>query len=293
MNFHSTTYKFGVSRLPRLGFAATLAFFISLSGRIPPVTAAADLIPHQVLYRMKLGTETRGSGIADAEGVMAYSFRDNCGSWSAETRVKLRIFYTEGHDVDIGWSFASWEAKDGLAYSFSTHRRRDGEVFEVLKGKVARSAPGAAGAMRFSIPEGKIISLPEGTLFPTRHLLDLFAASERGEPIFHRTVFDGASLDNPYKINVVIARAGLSSKVTTTATLELAQVLAAGGLDPAPVRHMRMAFFPIKSSTAEPEFEVDVDYRADGIANRIRQDFGDFTIDLILDKIKMLKRPIC
>jgi len=85
----------------------------------------------------------------------------------------------------------------------------------------------------------------------------------------------------------------LSSKVTTTATLELAQVLAAGGLDPAPVRHMRMAFFPIKSSTAEPEFEVDVDYRADGIANRIRQDFGDFTIDLILDKIKMLKRPIC
>ncbi len=293
MNFQRAIDRFRRFRLRRLGCLAALVFFVLIIADISPVTAAADLVPHQVLYRMKLATATRGSGIADAEGVMAYSFRDSCDSWTSETKVTLRLVYSEGQDVDTSWSFASWEAKDGLAYSFQIRHRRDGQVIEVLKGKVDRTAPGAASVARFSMPEGKVVSLPEGTLFPTRHLLELIAAGERGEPMVHRTVFDGASLDNPYNINVVIARAGSSSQVKTAATLKLARVLIAGGLAPAPVRHMRMAFFPLASRTAEPDFELGIDYRPDGIANRIHQDFGDFSLDLVPDQIKILKRSSC
>lgn len=300
MIFQYATVRFGRSLLYRLGSLAAPALLISTIGLVSPVTAAVDLVPHQAIYRMKLATATRGSGIADAEGVMAYSFRDGCDSWTSETKVKLRLVYAEGHDVDTSWSFASWEAKDGLAYSFNIQHRRDGEVTEVLKGKVDRSAPGGAGEARFSVPEGKVILLPAGTLFPTRHLLDLIAAGERGEPVFQRTVFDGASVDNPYNINAVIARAGLSGRAKTAAArgraaadLNLAKILSAGGLAAAPVRHMRMAFFPLDSRAAEPDFELGVDYRPDGVASRIRQDFGDFSIDLVPDEIKTLKRPSC
>ena len=255
-----------------------------------PEAGAIELAPHRAIYKMSLAAASRGSGGADASGSMMYSFNDGCEGWTSETNVKLRLLYAEGGETQTTWAFASWEAKDGLSYRFRIRHSRNGAVVENLKGTVTRGEPGEAAEARFSEPEDLVIKLPEGTLFPTRHLIDLIDAGSGGNPVFSRTVFDGASLDNPYEINAIITR---DKGADTARGKAAAALISSAGLADMPTRHVRMAFFSVKSQNPEPEFELGVDYRQDGIARLIHQDFGDFSIDLTPDKIETVDRPKC
>ena len=133
---------------------------------------------------------------------------------------------------------------------------------------------------KFSSPEGKTIRLPEGTMFPTHHLQALIEEGESGTLTFTRTVFDGASLDNPYNINALITGKSRKKKLNAQANEEA-------------LRHIRMAFFQIGSRAEFPEFELGIDYRSNGIADYIVQDFGNFSLNLIPDNIEMLDQPKC
>ena len=261
-------------------------FCMGLSG----TATAIDLTPHRALYKMKLVSATRGSGVAGATGSMVYSFMDNCEAWSSETTVNLKLIYAENGQVETNWAFASWEAKDGKAYRFRVRHQRDGATIEDLKGTVTRDTPDAGVEAHFASPKDRKIKLPEGTLFPTRHLIDLIAAAGSGKPVFSRTVFDGASLDNPYEVNAIVGR---DRTAQSKRAKDARKIFKAAGLSPLPTRHVRMAFFAAGSKQPEPEFELGVDYRDDGIARSIRQDFGNFIIDLIPDNIETLVRPEC
>ena len=254
---------------------------------------AGDLLPHRALYRMSLATASSASEITDARGAMLYSFTDGCDAWTTETNVYLRLEYEGGGKMETTWSFANWEAKNGRSYHFRISYNRDGQNVEVLQGKVALPSPGSAGIAQFTSPEGMEIELPSGTLFPTRHLLDLLNESNQKGQLL-RTVFDGASLENPYEISAVIG-----SKLDDRGNGENDDLLAgtksilAAGLNRVPTRHIRMAFFPHQSHNALPEFELGVDYRGDGVAEHIRQDFGKFTLDLVPDNIEVLDQTPC
>jgi len=67
----------------------------------------------------------------------------------------------------------------------------------------------------------------------------------------------------------------------------------AAGLDDVPAWRIRLAFFPLTSRASVPAFEIDVHYRADGIAGDMRQDFGDFVLDMTPGKIEILAPPEC
>ena len=253
--------------------------------------AAIELIPHRAVYGMNLHSAQRGSGITGARGNMIYGFRDGCEGWSSETNVKLHLQYAEGDQVTTEWTFASWEAKDGKSYQFRTRQARNGTTIENLKGRVKRSSPDAVTDAKFSEPEGKVITLPKDTLFPTRHLTNMLEAGADGRKFFSRRVFDGASLDNPYEINAVqVSRSPFTGAKKADATEKL---ISEAGLPAELPKHYRLAFFAARSQTGEPQFELGVDYRADGIARFIRQDFGGFIIDLVLEKIEVLKKARC
>ncbi len=262
---------------------------VSTAAALP--AGAVDLVSHRAIYAMKLHAAHHGSGISGARGSMVYGFRESCEGWTSETSVKLQLLYAEGDQIATEWSFASWEARDGKSYQFSTRQTRNGMITESLKGNVRRAEPDAAVEAKFSEPKDKAIALPKGTLFPTRHLIDLLDAGAKGKKIFSRTVFDGASLENPYRINAVVTRQSPLQDAEQVAGLE--RVINAAGLSRQPVAHYRMAFFGLRSQKEEPEFELGVDYRPDGISRFIRQDFGDFVIDLSLEKIERFDTPKC
>jgi hypothetical protein len=237
--------------------------------------AAGDLVPHRALYSMSLIEAQARSGITGASGAMMYRFEDACDAWTSETKVILKLVYSEGEEIETTWSFTSWEAKNGLNYRFNVRHSRNGKEIEVLEGQAKRAVSDGPGKAKYSIPQDIVIDLPKGTLFPTRHLAALIEAGQKNKLMVSKVVFDGASLENPYQINALITRPGKKS-----------------GLDQK-ARLIRMAFFPVLAKSEQPEFELGITYRPDGVAEHIRQDFGDFSLELAPDSIEVLTRPAC
>jgi hypothetical protein len=60
-----------------------------------------------------------------------------------------------------------------------------------------------------------------------------------------------------------------------------------------PVWRVRLAYFPLLSNEEFPEFEIEVDYSEDGVAQRMVQDFGDFTLNLAPSRFELLPSPDC
>ena len=254
--------------------------------RQPAVSAAgiaeAGLVPHRATYRMSLGAATPGSGVIGARGAMEYRFTERCDGWTVENRTYLLIDYEGEGEVETAWNFASWESKDGLNFRFRVRHARDGKVVDAFRGGAELAGRGGSGVARFSSPANTTVDLPRGTLFPTGHLALLLDAARSGGGHLVRTVFDGTGLENPYQISAFI-------KAVETGGPPLADA----DLSPSRTWRMNLAFYPAALADPAPEFEIRVLYRADGIADGIRQVFSGFSVDLGLNHIEILPPPEC
>jgi len=275
-----------------LGAAWTAPGTADAAKRAPALAPAQTLVSHRVVYKMRLMSSRRESGVSAAEGVMLYRFAETCDAWTAETNVFLKLRYAEGPAVNNTWSFAAFESKDGLRYRFRLRHLNDGEPTESLKGSASLDSLGGPGRATFrGAAEGggdETMALPEGTMFPTFHLARVMQAASGGERFLAETIFDGASLKNPYRISATIG-----AQRPPGAAAGLRAALQAAGLDAGPVWPVRLAFFPTKRRSPEPEFEIGVDYRADGIAERVEQDYGGFVIEMTPAEVEVLARPEC
>ena len=262
----------------RLLFITALSMLI-----LPRFAAAMDLQPHRAVYRMVLANVARNSDIAFASGLMAYRFARSCDGWTVENRTLLQLLYQDDTEVDSLWSFVSWESLDGRRFRFHARYDQDGRTVEKFDGDADLDASGGSGRVRFWDGKDPIV-LPKGTVFPTAHVRELLEAAAAGRSRLDRTVFDGASPDNPYQVN---ARFG-----------PLPADVAAGigktfGLAPLPGWWTQMAFFPTDGQETLPDFEMGAWYRADGIADNIVQQFDTFSLDVRLKQLELLPAPDC
>jgi Domain of unknown function (DUF1849). len=262
--------------------AFSLSCFLLLTGARP--TTAIEVQPHRAIYRMLLAKSDRPSDVIAAEGVMLYRFARGCDGWTVENKTVLRLNYDNEVATDTVWSFVSWESMDGRQFRFHARYDQDGRKVEKLSGRADFPAAGKPGIARFFDPEERTLPLPAGTLFPTHHMQEVLAEAMAGRHHLTRLVFDGASVDNPYQVS---ARFGPRPDA---AAESLAQ---AAGLPKMPVWWTRMAFFPESSTEEVPEFEIDAEYRADGIADHITQQFEHFALDVRLKELQVLPAPDC
>lgn len=275
----------------RAGFAAAvLGVIVAVTAPLANSHAAGKSDPilasHRAVYEITLHQSRDGVGPTAARGLMAYDFSDSCERWVVENRIVLDVLYGEETPVRTDWTFTSWESKDGRDYGFNMRHKRNERLEEELKGS-ARLDPGKGGEAAFTGEVVEQIPLSAETLFPTAHLLASLKAAKSGKKTFSRPLFDGGSLDNPYDTNVFIVR----PKGRNEAVRKL--VRAAGFTPDLPVWRYQGAFFSKNSGEGTPVFELEVDYRADGVAERIIQTFGDFSIKMTPVKIEPLKGGGC
>ncbi|MCW8835990.1 MAG: cell envelope integrity EipB family protein [Rhodospirillales bacterium] len=251
-----------------------------------PLTASRGetLTPHRGLYVMRLGSARASSGLAAAEGRMIYSFSRACDGWIADSQSVMTYRYSEGHNLETSWNFSTWESYDGLTFRFNLRQMRNGEVIEIIEGKATLDRLGGKGTASLVQPEEVTFDLPEGTMFPTSHAIELLADAKAGKKGFLRFLFDGASLDGPYEVNAIV---GAPLSVEDTAAGAAAQLEAKQGWPVA------FAYFPVGSPDSRPTFEMLVHYREDGVAPKIVQDFGDFSLIGSLEKVESLPKPDC
>ena len=254
-------------------------------GDAPGAATTAALVPHRGLYTIGLDRGEAASGVIGVEGAMIYKFAEVCDGWTVENQTFMRFEYEGVRSLDSSWSYVSWESKDGLRYQFRVSQTRNGERGEAFRGTATLPGDGGAGHAHFIQPLQLEVALPAGTLFPTRHLIAIVEAGQAGALNFNRVMFDGTSPDSPYEVNAAI---------TPISDGILGEATASAGLGARPGWNASLAFYPWKAPNGPlPEYQLHVQYRDDGIAEGLMQDYGDITLKLRLRKVERLPRPEC
>ncbi len=265
------------------------------SQNLPASVQPADgLLSHRAIYRLSLAHRQKSSSPSHVSGIMAYSFQDACDGWMIENRVAMKLVYDEGRSVETDWRFSSWEAKDGRRFRFNVKQKHNGRVIEDLTGVAQLEGPSgkAGGWARFSGTKEVEQTLSRGTLFPTSHLLFSIKAATEGKALLFKPLFDGGGVENPYETSLHItdvtnypAGEGRRSQVAFDRFK--------GVPADVPAWRFRIAFFSQMARDQLPAFEMDVDYRADGLAGRILQEFDDFGILMLPQSIEPTPKAEC
>ena len=267
-----------------------------------PGTVKLAVVPHRAIYRLSLLTARNSSPVVDASGRMMFQWTDSCDAWTIEQHFRLNFLYAEGDDVNMTTNYATWEAKSGANYHFTVRKTVNGQLDEEIKGDSAPDPAGKGSVVHLAKPEGDDIRLPPGTLYPTGHTLVLLERALAGEHFVSRTVYDGADVDGPTEISAVIGKramlkgglaAGIGAKDRPTSEVLKADAKRDTRLLSGAAWPVRLAFFPSKSDNAAPEYEMSMLLLHNGIAESMQIDYGDFTVNAVLETLEPLPKPHC
>lgn len=233
---------------------------------------------------MSLANVRNGSNIAAVSGKMLFEWSDVCDGWAIQQHLKMHFTYAEGEESDVSSTELSWEAKDASHFTFNVHRVTDGKENEVYRGAASINAEG--GTASYTAPDNHKATLPAATTFPSAHTIQILQKAENGEKLFTRRVFDGADKAGMSDVSVFIDPPG-----GETLNVKLSDDVKNNPLLGLPSWPVRMAFFKPDSETGEPDYEMDLNLSANGVAKYMRIDYGDFSVLGTLSAIEPL--PPC
>lgn len=258
------------------------------------VTSNISIAPHKALYEFKLISAKRNSQIANVKGKMAFEWENTCDAWTTNQNYKIRYDYMEGVPAEMSSNFATWESKDGNVFQFSATRMRDDIKVEDIRGSVTRGEDGTMD-VKYKLPEGLKIEAPVGTTFPTQHTAQLLEAALEGKKLFPAVLFDGSDTEGPVDVSAVITKVVEPTKDTKENKNVDKDLLASKAWS------VRLAFFPRKSPTSDPELELSEasDYEMtmiiheNGVISDMTIDYSDFSLRSTLTALEKIKSPTC
>ncbi len=265
-------------------FVLALAVLWGLLAPTAGFAAAGGFLPHRAVYDLDLASADMNSNVTDADGRFEFEWDDACSGWTVSQRSVIRVTYSSGQVVEFGWTLNSWEAKDGLSYRFFIREVYAGSPVDETRGKARLDRIGGNGVATFVQPKERQIDLPTGTIFPTRHSLDLLEAVDSDAMPLWRQVFDGSGDTGFHAISAVQSAAlepGLPSSLESDLTRG------------EPSWRLQLAFFSSDDSMAEPEQEQALRIFRNGVSDEIVFDYGDFALDAELIELEALSAPDC
>ena len=274
----------GVRRLVRGLLCSLAAFVLGALASPAGLTAAVGLTPHRAVYSLDLGTARGDSNVTQARGRLEFEWDDVCDGWTVRQRTSLSVVHRNGGEVNSNWTINSWESKDGLSYRFFIRHFTPGGEAEVLKGAARLDGPGEGGVATYRGTEERRLELPRGTLFPTKHSLEMMALAERGALPVWRILFDGFGQDDLQGVSAALVKSIGESESTS-----IESDLIAGQ----PSWRIHLAYFLLDKQTMEPDHEQDFRIFANGVVDELVIDYGDFTIDAVLEDLKPLPESGC
>lgn len=242
--------------------------------------------PHKALYDIKLVGKKSSSQVVNIAGQMMYDWEGGCEGWSSNHRFDVLYEYADSAPMRITSDFSTYELFDGQSLQFITQRKREGELFEELRGS-ASILPGEAGKAVLRVPEGMSFDLPAGTLFPMQHTMAVLKAIKQGEKFFKATIFDGSDQDGPVEVNAFIG-AEVQYAASEIDKGEIAASEIAEGekkndsVDEALLKarawNVRLAFFPLNDNEASADYEMSLVFHENGVISDMVVEYGDFSV---------------
>jgi hypothetical protein len=244
---------------------------------VPGVTEAAALkthsqfAAHKALYDIRLLATKSGSQIVNITGKMLYEWEPTCDAWISNHRFKLSYEYADTPPMNIVSDFSTYEPFDGKSIDYTSQRKRDGQLIEELRGSAEIDEKGK-GAAVYTIPRGLEFDLPEGTMFPMTHTLNVIKAISEGKKIYNGTVFDGSDADGPIEINAVVGKALRANEIVKPSQNIDAKLVAS------PAHKVRLAFFPLSNASESADYEMDIAIHDNGVISDMHIEYDDFSI---------------
>jgi hypothetical protein len=275
--------QFRLLKVAVLG-CATLAILCVAAAPVPAQgLAKVDLVSHRAVYVLERGHTRQGGNVSGARGALVMEWLKACTGWTVKQRLKLDITDNSNNTVETESNFSSFESVDGLTYRFTSRNTRAGRVTEDLQGNARLKPGGGGGSADYSQPKGTRFDLPKGSMFPIQHMIALITAARRGEKLVYHTVFDGAGIEGPLAVSAVLGKP--QARATGTWAKE--------PLTNRPSWRTRLAFFPLKDSKAEPDYELGFRLFDNGVADNFEIDYGTFSVKARLERIEALEQPKC
>ncbi len=272
--------RVSLHRLPLRPLALAAALVVGLVAAAP---AATGLVPHRAIYSVKLGSVRANAGFVGVRGAAKMVLEKTCDGWIMTQEMTMEMGTAAGGIIKQDGRSAGWESLDGTSYRFAA-RNTTGQHVEGFKGEAQSGAAGKPGRATFKVPPGKSMALPEGTLFPAGHTAWLIERALAGDRQAPGVVFDGADGQGPRKVIAFIGPRVESGRHGKKGL---------GALVQRPGWNIRMAYYPLDSRAAAPEYEIEVLQLDNGVAPRVLFDYPQMTVIMTMEKIETIPAPRC
>ena len=253
--------------------AATLVSSLVLVGALS-AARAAPLAAHHAVYQLTLD-RSKPQDVIQAHGTMTYDVLDTCAAWTTSQHLVIDLTNQEGQDIHMVSDYATLESKDGTHLDFHTRQVTDQSVTEQLDGSAVLEHSGGRGQATFTSPEKKQALLPEGTLLPMAHTGAVIDAAMAGRKFLSVPLFDGTAAD------------GAQDTFVTVESWHKPAAQKWAALSALPAGRVHIAFFDRGRTTQTPDYEISMQYFANGIADGLTMDFGDFVMNGRLDSLDL------
>lgn len=229
------------------------------------------MVPHKALYDIDLVATHSGSQIINISGLMYYEWKPVCDAWVIDHRFNLQYEYADSPSVQVISDFSTYESFAGDSFDFSSKRRRNGEVYEELRGYAQADKEG--GEAIYNEPDGLVYSLPKNAYFPMGHTLATMKHAREGKKFFRSTVFDGSDQDGPISISAFIGKkVNPLTEIPPSPDIEMALVNT-------PAWNIRMAVFPLSNPREDSDYEMNMILHDNAIISTMLVEYEDFSIE--------------
>ncbi len=250
------------------------------------VALKAGLRPHKALYDVKMVTNKSASQFVNLTGKMYYDWKPSCDAWVSNHKFNLVYEYADSPAMRITSNFSTYESFDGKTMNFVSQRKRDGHLFEELRGS-AEIGSGSRQEARYTIPEGLVFALPQGTLFPMYHTLNVLKKIKAGEKLYSAVIFDGSDEEGPVQVTSFISSAADSADL----------VKVSAGMDKGLLRskawNIRLAFFPLNKPDSDADYEMSIVFHENGVISSLLIEYRDFSVKQELIALEPLEVKSC
>lgn len=244
-----------------------------------------QLVPHKAAYDIKMVSRHSGAQVLNISGKMTFSWHPSCDAWITDQHFNLLYEYADGPPIRVESDFSTFESFDGKLFNFSSRRRRDGELYEELRGSATASAK-SRGQVVYSLPPDVSFDLAPGSMFPMSHTLALMRNAREGKKFFTATVFDGSDSEGPVEISTFAGNPVNSPVQIESETIDKALISS-------PARKVRMAFFPLETEEAAADYEMSFVFHDNGVISDMLVEYGDFSVTQKLTSIEKSSFAAC
>lgn len=267
-----------------LAASAGLSLALAPAGAQTPEPGVEAMLAHRGAYRLTLDSVRDNAAVVRAEGVMLYEVVDACDAWATRQRFTLVVTDRDGNTIETSSDYATLEAKDGASLRFSLTQITEGAVTQRVSGDATVTPEG--GRIRYVDPTAHEEDLPAGTLLPMRHTIRSLAVARAGQRLLATPLFDGTSADGAQDTTTIISGGWTAPQPNANFP----------ALAPLGSARMRIAFFDRNpnsggAGTGTPDYEVSLRYYENGVADELKMDFGDFTVDGRLGELQAIPSP--